>query len=76
MTIVQELTEALSLGYVRYLDFEHLDEQNRALAENLRLLRETQNQLVMQEKWATRGDLISGADCSKYQPCGPIRLVI
>jgi signal transduction histidine kinase len=33
LTIVQELTDALSLGYVRYLDFQQLDEQNTQLAQ-------------------------------------------
>jgi len=45
LTIVQELADALSLGYVRYLDFERVEEQNRALEENLRLIKKTQNQL-------------------------------
>jgi hypothetical protein len=53
LTIVQELTAALSLGYVRYLDFQQLEEQNRALEENLRLLRETQNRMFIQEKMAS-----------------------
>ena len=29
--VVQELTEALELGYLRFLDFQRLEEQNRAL---------------------------------------------
>ncbi len=33
LTIVQELTDALSLGYVRYLDFQQLEEQNVQLAQ-------------------------------------------
>ena len=32
LTIVQELTAALSLGYVRYLDFQQLEDQNAELA--------------------------------------------
>ena len=35
LTIVQELTDALSLGYVRYLDFARVEEQNRTLEDNL-----------------------------------------
>ena len=70
LIITRELTEALSLGYLRYLDFQRLEEQNQALEENLRLLRETQNQLVMQEKMASLGDLVSGVPveevCRKY----------
>jgi signal transduction histidine kinase/DNA-binding response OmpR family regulator/HAMP domain-containing protein len=30
--IVQELTDALSMGYLRYLDFQRLEEQNRAVS--------------------------------------------
>ena len=43
LTIVREITQALSLGYIRYLDFQQLEEQNKALEENMQLLRETQN---------------------------------
>ena len=71
LTIVQELTEALSLGYVRHLDFQRLEEQNRALEENLRLLRETQNQMVIQEKMASLGDLVSGVAHEMNTPMGP-----
>ena len=36
VVIVRELTEALSLGYLRFLDFQHLEEQNREIQENTR----------------------------------------
>ncbi len=70
LSIVQELTAALSLGYIRYLDFQQLEEQNRALEENLRLLRETQSKLFMQEKMASLGDLVSGVAHEMNTPLG------
>jgi len=33
VTIVQKLTEVLSLGYLRFLDFQRLEEKNQALEE-------------------------------------------
>ena len=33
LTILHELSDALSLGYVRYLDFQQLEEQNAQLAQ-------------------------------------------
>ena len=60
IAIVQELTAALSLGYVRFLDFKHLEQRNRTLEETLNQLKATQKQLIMQEKMASLGDLVAG----------------
>ena len=34
--LVKELARALELGYLRFLDFQHLEEQNREIQENTR----------------------------------------
>ena len=72
LTIVQELTDALSLGYVRYLDFSRLEEQNKTLEENLKLLKETQNRMFLQEKMASLGDLVAGVAHEMNSPLGAI----
>jgi len=36
IAIVQEFTEAISLGYLRFLDFQRLEQQNREIQENTR----------------------------------------
>ena len=49
-----------------------VEEQNRALEENMRLLRETQNQMIMQEKMASLGDLVAGVAHEMNTPLGAI----
>ena len=46
MAKVEELADALSLAYLRNLEFQRLEEQNAALETALRQLKETQVQLV------------------------------
>jgi len=71
-SLVQKLTAALSLGYVRFLDFKQLEKQNQTLEKTLHQLRETQNQLVMQEKMASLGDLVAGVAHEMNTPVGTI----
>jgi signal transduction histidine kinase/ligand-binding sensor domain-containing protein/DNA-binding response OmpR family regulator len=47
--IVQELSEALSLGYLRYLDFQQLEQRNRDLAVEAALERVRAQTLGMQQ---------------------------
>ena len=70
--IIKDLTEYLSMGYVRYLDFQRLEEQNRALEENLRWLKETQNRLIMQEKMASLGKMVAGIAHEINTPIGVV----
>ena len=72
LEIADQLTQALSLGYIRCLDFQRLEEQKETLEENLRLLRETQNQMVLQEKMAALCDLVSGVAHKMNTPLGAI----
>ena len=73
LALFQDLTDALSLGYVRYLDFQELASQNEALECALIDLRDTQQELVMQEKMASLGKLIAGISHEMNSPLGAMQ---
>ena len=73
LELFQDMTDALSLGYVRYLDFQELESQNEALETALSDLRDTQRELVMQEKMASLGKLTAGISHEMNSPLGAMQ---
>ncbi len=63
---LEELAEAISVGYKRFLDFHELEQRNLELQR-------TQSQLVQSEKMASLGELVAGVAHELNTPLGAIK---
>jgi signal transduction histidine kinase len=73
IAFVSDLAAAFSVAYARYTDFQVLEAQNRQLEEALTQLGAAQQQLVLQEKMASLGNLVAGGAHEMNTPLGTIR---
>jgi signal transduction histidine kinase len=60
LELVQHLADAFSTAYARYEDFSRLEEAKAIVEAAMNELKDTQNQLVQQEKLASLGQLTAG----------------
>ena len=64
-TVLQQMAQAISVAYVRFLDFQELERKNREL-------KEAQMQVVQSAKLAAMGQLVAGIAHEINSPLGAI----